>query len=210
MTPMTTEIDVYFAEGCGRCPLGGTPDCKVHTWREALEKLRPIVLDSGLTEEVKWGVPCYTFEGKNVLLMNARKEYCSLDFFKGVLLKDPHDVLTAPGENSQAARQLRFTSVNDIVAMEPIIKAAINEAIAIEKAGLKVEFKSTAEFDVPDELQAKWEEDPVFKTAFDALTPGRQRGYLLHFSAAKQSRTRVSRIEKNVPRIMEGKGLHDR
>jgi uncharacterized protein YdeI (YjbR/CyaY-like superfamily) len=207
---MNPQIDNYLAVGCGRCPLGGTPDCKVHNWPEALVKLRAILLETELTEEVKWSVPCYTFNGKNVLIMSALKGYCALGFFKGALLKDPEAVLIQSTPNMQAERQLRFTTVQQVVELEQVIKAYVQEAIEVEKAGLEVEYKKTSEFDVPEELEAQFDEDPAFKAAFEALTPGRQRGYLLHFSQPKQAKTRTSRIEKCTPQIFEGIGLHDR
>ena len=206
---MNPNVDRYFIEGCGRCPLGGTPQCKVLSWQEEMKLLRTILLDCGLTEEVKWSVPCYTFQKKNIVLMSAFKEYCALGFFKGALLKDPAGILTKPGKNSQAMRQARFTTVQQVLELEPVLRACIREAIDVEKAGLKVAFKKNPE-PVPGELQQKLDEDPALKTAFEALTPGRQRGYILHFSAAKQSKTRVSRIEKCIPRILAGKGFHDR
>ena len=207
---MNPFVDNYFAVGCGRCPLGGTPDCKVHSWQEEMKQLRRILLDTELTEELKWSLPCYTFQNSNVVMMTAFKDNCTLSFFKGVLLKDPDDILVQPGKNSQAAQVIRFTHVDQILAVESVLKAYIEEAIEVEKAGLKVEYKETAEFDFPDELLSMLEDDPAFAAAFEALTPGRQRGYLLHFSAAKQSETRVRRIEKYMPRIFEGKGLHGR
>ncbi len=210
MTRMNPKIDNYLAVGCGRCPLGGTPDCKVHNWDDELAQLRTILIDSELTEELKWSVPCYTFEGKNILILTALKDYCALSFFKGVLLKDEANILVAQTENMQAERIIKFTDADEIVEMAHIIKAYIQEAIDIEKAGLEVEYKKTSDFDIPDELQQKFDDDPYFKTAFEALTPGRQRGYLLHFSGAKQSKTRTSRIEKNVQNIIDGRGLHDR
>lgn len=210
MNKMNPGVDLYFSEGCGRCPLGGTPDCKVHTWTEEMKHLRPILLESGLTEEVKWKVPCYTFENNNVVTMSALKDYCGVSFFKGALLKDPHGVLEKPGENTQAGRLIRITSVEQAQEIAPILKAYIEEAIEVEKAGLEVEFKKTSEFDVAEELQVKLDEDPDFKAAFEALTPGRQRGYLLYFSGAKQSKTRASRVEKYMQQIFDGKGLHDR
>lgn len=210
MSEMNPEIDKYFAVGCGRCPLGGTPDCKVHSWQAEMKQLRRILLDTELTEELKWSYPCYTFQNGNVVMMTAFKDNCTLSFFKGVLLKDPHDILVQQTKNSQAARVIRFTKVDEILEVEAILKAYIEEAIEIEKAGLKVEYKETSDFDFPDELLSMFEADPAFAAAFEALTPGRQRGYLLHFSSAKQSTTRVRRIEKNMPRIFEGRGLHDR
>lgn len=210
MATMDPKVDNYLAVGCGRCKLGGTPDCKVHNWEGELEKLRAILLETELTEELKWSVPCYTYEGGNVLLMSAFKEFCSLSFFKGVLLKDPQGILVAPGENSQAVRMFKFTSVDEIKTLEPTIKAYIQEAIEVEKAGLEVEFKKTAEYEIPEEFQNVLDNDPALKMAFEALTPGRQRGYLLYFSSAKQPQTRINRIEKYTPMIMEGIGMHDR
>ncbi len=207
---MNPGVDNYLAVGCGRCPLGGTPECKVHNWTEPLVKLREILLTCDLTEEVKWSVPCYTVDGKNILLLSAFKNYCFISFFKGALLKDPQGVLIQPTKNSQADRQLRFTTVQQVAELEQVIKAYVREAIEVEKAGLEVAYKETAQFDVPDELQAVFDEDPAFREAFHALTPGRQRGYLLYFSGAKQSKTRTSRIEKCMPQIFEGIGLHDR
>ena len=204
-----TTVDEYLAEGCGRCSLGGTPECKVHKWDKELARLRSILLACGLTEEIKWSQPCYTYGGNNILLMTAFKDYCCLAFFKGVLLKDSTKLLTAPGENSQAVRQLRFTDVKDIIRLETTIKAYIFEAIEVEKTGLKVNLKKEQD-PMPEELQQKLDGDPALKTAFEALTPGRQRGYILHFSQPKQSATRILRIEKNIPKIMAGKGFYDR
>ncbi|MGN8224734.1 YdeI/OmpD-associated family protein [Gracilimonas sp. BCB1] len=205
---MNPEVDQYLDIGCGRCPLGGTPDCKVNDWQEELKQLRLIILESGLTEEVKWSVPCYTYKDSNVLILSAFKSYCSVSFFKGSLLKDPHDIMVKPGKNSQAARLFKYTSVDQVTDTEHILKEYIKEAIEIEKAGKKVPFKKNPE-PIPDELQAKFDEDPVLQEAFEALTPGRQRGYIIHFSGAKQSSTRKRRIEKCIPKIMGGKGFHD-
>jgi uncharacterized protein YdeI (YjbR/CyaY-like superfamily) len=207
---MNQHADTYFTAGCGRCAKGGTPACKVNTWAAELAALRGLVLAAGLTEECKWGVPCYTFEKGNVVIIHSFKEYCALLFFKGALLKDAKGILIQQTENVQGARQLRFTDVRDIVKLKSTIKAYLQEAIAVEKAGLKVSMKPTAEFTVPEEFQAKLDESPALKTAFEALTPGRQRGYLLHFVAAKQSKTREARIEKYTPQILNGKGLLDR
>ena len=207
---MNQHADTYFTAGCGRCPKGGTPDCKViSTWQAELAALRALVLASGLTEECKWGVPCYTFEKGNVVLIHAFNDYCALLFFKGVLLKDPKGILIQQTENVQSARQLRFTDVREIVALKTTIKAYLQEAIAVEKTGLKVSMKPTAEFAMPEEFQAKLDTSPALKTAFEALTPGRQRAYLQHFAAAKQSKTREARIEKCTPQILNGKGLLD-
>lgn len=206
---MNPKVDIYLEEGCGRCALYQTPQCKVHNWTEELKQLRRIVLDCGLLEEFKWSQPCYTFKNKNTLLVTAFKEYATIAFFKGALLKDPNKILVAPGENSQATRQLRFTTVKDIIEKEAIIKTYIFEAIEVEKAGLKINFKKEPE-PMPEELQQKLQELPTLKTAFDALTPGRQRAYILHFSQAKQSKTRVARIEKQTANILKGKGFNER
>jgi uncharacterized protein YdeI (YjbR/CyaY-like superfamily) len=178
-------------------------------WQEEFEKLRMIVLDCGLTEELKWGCPCYTFQKRNIVLMHGFKEYCALLFFKGALLKDAKGILIQQTENVQAARQIRFTNVREIIKLKTIVKAYIKEAIEVEKAGVKVNLKKTAEFKMPGEFQNRLNESPALKRAFAALTPGRQRGYLLHFSAAKQSKTRQARIEKAMPQILTGKGLND-
>jgi uncharacterized protein YdeI (YjbR/CyaY-like superfamily) len=178
-------------------------------WREEFEILRKIILDCQLTEELKWGKPCYTFQGSNVVVIQGFKEYCALMFFKGALIHDADGILIQQTENVQAARQIRFTNVREIVRMEPILKAYIQEAIEVEKAGLKVKLKKTSDFPIPEEFQERLDAFPDVKTAFDALTPGRQRGYLLYFSAPKQSKTRESRVEKCVQRILDGKGLND-
>ena len=182
---------------------------KAKKWQEELKALRRIILDCQLDEEVKWRHPCYTFQGKNIVLINGFKEYCALLFMKGALLKDAKGVLVAPGENTQSGRLVRFTDVREIVEMEPTLKAYIHEAIEAEKSGLKVRLKKTAEFKIPEEFKKKLDEIPALKTAFDALTPGRQRGYLLYFSGAKQSKTRESRVEKHIQQILKGKGLDD-
>ena len=178
-------------------------------WQEESKKLRQLILDCGLTEESKWGKPCYTFRDSNVVIIQGFKEYCALLFCKGALLKDVHRILIQQTENVQAARQIRFTSVPEIVAMESTVKAYIYEAVEVEKAGLEVNYKKTSEFTVPEELQKKLEETPAFKKAFKGLTPGRQRAYLLYFSAPKQSKTREARIEKCMPQILKGQGLND-
>ena len=178
-------------------------------WHDEYEKLRMIILDCGLTEEYKWMHPCYSLGGKNIVLIHGFKEYCAILFFKGALLKDAKGILIQQTENVQAARQIRFTNVREIVEMEPILKAYIYEAIEVEKAGLKVDFKKTTDFIIPEEFQNKLDEIPELKTAFDALTPGRQRAYLFYFSQPKQSKTRESRIEKCMDLILDGKGLDD-
>ncbi len=182
---------------------------KTSKWQEAYEKLRTIVLDCGLTEELKWGVPCYTVEGSNVVLIHGFKEYCALLFHKGSLLKDPDGILIQQTENVQAARQIRFAHIDEIVALEPTLKAYIKEAVEVEKAGLTVELKKTTEFNMPEEFRSTLDHNPKLKTAFEALTPGRQRGYLLFFSQPKQAKTRESRIEKYMQHILNGKGLND-
>lgn len=192
---MNPKVDWYFT--------------KNKKWQGEIETLRSIVLDCGLTEELKWGVPCYTLEDSNVVLIHVFKEYCALLFHKGVLLKDPNGILIQQTENVQAARQLRFTNLQEIEKRKRIIKAYIKEAIEVEKAGLKVPMKKTKEFDMPEEFQNKLNEMPALKKAFKALTPGRQRGYLLFFSSAKQAATRTARVEKHVQQILDGKGLDD-
>jgi len=182
---------------------------KAKKWREEYEQLRTISLDCGLTEELKWGCPCYTFENTNIVLIHGFKEYCALLFMKGALLKDLKVILVQQTENVQGARQIRFTSVTEIVRMKTIIKAYIKEAIEVEKAGLKVALKKTSEFKMPDEFQTILDDLPELRTAFYKLTPGRQRGYLLHFSSPTQSKTRKARIEKCMQQILTGKGLDD-
>lgn len=182
---------------------------RAQKWKEEMKLLRKICLDCGLTEDFKWMHPCYTLKGKNVVLIHEFKEYCALLFHKGALLKDTENILVQQTENVQAARQIRFTNIDEIITLESTIKAYIFEAIEVEKAGLEVKMKKVSEFDIPQELQQKFKEDPALKTAFKALTPGRQRGYLLYFSQAKQSKTRVSRIEKYIPKIFDGKGVND-
>jgi len=192
---MNPKVDFYFS--------------KAKKWQEELEQLRMIVLDCGLTEELKWGVPCYTIRKSNIVLIHVFKEYCALLFFKGALLNDTNGILIQQTKNTQAARQIRFISVQEIVEMEAILKACIYEAIEVEKAGLKVNFKKTTDFTIPEEFQKKLDEIPAMKTAFDALTPGRQRAYNLYFSAPKQSKTRESRVEKCMEQILNGMGLND-
>ena len=192
---MNPKVDAYLS--------------KAKKWRKEIEKLRRILLGCQLTEELKWGKPCYTFQTSNVVIILPLKEYCALLFCKGALLKDAHGILVKAGENTQAARQIRFTHLREIVERETILKTYIQQAIEVERAGLEVVYKKISEFKVPEELQRKLDEVPALKTAFTALTPGRQRGYLLYFSAAKQSKTRESRVEKCMPQILKGKGLND-
>ena len=189
------KVDFYFS--------------KDKKWGEELERLRKIVLDSGLQEELKWGVPCYTFEKSNIVLIHVFKEYCALLFFKGALLNDPAGILIQQTKNVQAARQIRFTNAQEIAKMKATLKAYIYEAIEVERAGLKVPLKKTTEYKIPGEFQTKLKKMPALKTAFKALTPGRQRAYILYFSAPKQSKTRESRVEKCAQQILNGKGLND-
>lgn len=182
---------------------------KAKKWQEEMEKLRMILLDCHLTEELKWGKPCYTFQGSNIVIIHGFKEYCALLFIKGALLKDTSGILIQQTENVQAGRQVRFTDIQQIVEMEATLKNYIYEAIEVEKAGLEVNFKKNTELIIPEELQNKFDEIPALKTAFEALTPGRQRAYILHFSGPKQSKTRESRIEKCMQQILNGKGLND-
>lgn len=192
---MNPKVDFFFT--------------KAKQWQPEFKELRAICLACGLTEELRWGKPCYTFQETNIVLIHGFKEYCALLLFKGALLKDPHHLLIQQTENVQSARQIRFTNVREIAKLKPILKAYIKEAIEAEKAGLKVKLKTTSEFKTPEEFQTKLNAIPALKTAFNALTPGRQRAYLLYFSAAKQSKTRESRVEKCMPQILKGKGLDD-
>lgn len=182
---------------------------RTEKWQEEMERLRMIVLDCQLSEELKWGVPCYTLKNSNVVLIHAFKDYCALLFVKGSLLSDSNSILIQQTENVQVGRQVRFTNISQIIELEATLKAYIFEAAEIEKAGLKVEFKKTAEYNIPEELKVKFDEMPVLKNAFESLTPGRQRAYIFYFSQAKQSKTREARIEKYIPQILKGKGLDD-
>ncbi|MBE0651789.1 MAG: YdeI/OmpD-associated family protein [Bacteroidales bacterium] len=192
---MNTKVEAFFD--------------KPGKWQEAYLKLRSIVLDTELTEDYKWMHPCYTLDDKNVVLIHGFKEYCALLFFKGALLKDPNGILIQQTENVQAGRQIRFIDVQQIEKLKPVLKAYVQEAINVEKAGLKVTMKKTAEYEIPEEFQNKLQEMPALKTAFEALTPGRQRAYLFYFSQPKQSKTREARVEKYMQQIFEGKGLND-
>jgi uncharacterized protein YdeI (YjbR/CyaY-like superfamily) len=189
------KVDFYFS--------------KAKKWQKELEQLREIILDCNLTEDLKWGCPCYTFEKRNIVLIHVFKEYFAILFFKGALLKDTKSILIQQTENVQAARQVRFTTGKEVTKMKSTLKAYIYEAIKVEEAGLKVEFKKTKEYAIPEEFQKKLDKSRALKAAFYALTPGRQRGYLLHFSSAKQSKTRIARIEKHLEKILDGKGLED-
>ena len=195
MNRMNPKVDFYFT--------------KAKKWQEEFKKLRNVILDCGLTEELKWGCPCYTYEKTNIVLIHGFKEYCALLLFKGALLNDTERILVQQTKNVQAARQIRFISVREIVKLKPTLKAYIHQAIEVEKAGLKVNLKKTTEFTVPEEFQNKLDVNRALKTAFYALTPGRQRAYILHFSAPKQSKTREARVEKCIKQILSGKGLND-
>lgn len=194
MSKPNPKVDFFFRKG---------------KWQDEFEQLRKICLDCDLTEELKWGCPCYTFQKRNIVLIHGFKEYCALLFFKGALLKDAKGILIQQTKNVQAARQIRFTRLREVAKLRPVLKAYIKEAVAAESAGLKVNFKKTAEFPIPAEFQNKLNENPALKTSFKALTPGRQRAYILYFSSPKQTKTRESRVEKCVPQILVGKGLND-
>jgi len=192
---MNPKVDWFFA--------------KETQWQKEYEKLRTIILDCGLIEELKWGCPCYTFENTNIVLIHGFKEYCALLFFKGALLNDPNGILIQQTKNVQSARQIRFTNAKEIVKMEKILKAYVYEAIEVERAGLKVKLKKTSEFKTPEEFQTRLDKSTALKKAFDALSPGRQRAYIFYFSQAKQSKTREARVEKYLKQILNGKGLDD-
>ena len=195
MNTMNPKVDWFF-----------TKDTQ---WQKEYEKLRTIILNCGLMEELKWGCPCYTFENTNIVLIHGFKEYCALLFFKGALLNDPNGILIQQTKNVQSARQIRFTNAKEIVKMEKILKAYVYEAIEVERAGLKVKLKKTSEFKTPEEFQKRLDKSAALKKAFDALTPGRQRAYIFYFSQAKQSKTREARVEKYIKQILSGKGLDD-
>ena len=195
MNNMNPKVDWFF-----------TKDTQ---WQKEYEKLRSIILNCGLMEELKWGCPCYTFENTNIVLIHGFKEYCALLFFKGALLNDPNGILIQQTKNVQSARQIRFTNAKEIVKMEKILKAYVYEAIEVERAGLKVKLKKTSEFKTPEEFQKRLDKNTALKKAFDALTPGLQRAYIFYFSQAKQSKTREARVEKYIKQILNGKGLND-
>jgi len=195
MSEMNPKVDFYFN--------------KEKKWQQEIERLRTIILSCGLNEELKWGCPCYTFEKSNIVLIHVFKEYCAVLFFKGALLNDAHGILIQQTENVQVGRQVRFTNPDEIMELEPVLKTYIFEAIEVEKAGLKVALKTTADYAVPEEFQSKLDRIPALKAAFEALTPGRQRAYLFNFSQPKQSKTREARVEKYIPKILSGKGLDD-
>ena len=192
---LNPDVDFYFI--------------KAKNWKEELKQLRVIVFDCGLIEELKWGCPCYTFQESNIVLIHVFKEYCALLFFKGALLNDPNDILIQQTKNVQSARQIRFTNVKEIMKLQKILKAYVYEAIEVERVGLKVKMKKTSDFKIPEEFQKQLNKKPTLKKAFEALTPGRQRAYIFHFSQPKQSKTRETRIEKSLKQILNGKGLND-
>ncbi|WP_400260849.1 YdeI family protein [Sphingobacterium sp. SG20118] len=205
---LNTGVDQYLMDGCMRCKYGGTPQCKVNDWRNELELLRQIVLESGLKEEIKWGAPVYTHHGKNIVAVAALKHSANISFFKGVLLLDSHKILTQQG-NLQSDRIIKFTNTKEIERLRNVLISYLKEAISIEENGQKVAFKKNPE-PIPDELLQAFEQDANLEAAFYRLTPGRQRGYIIHFSQPKQSQTRVGRIEKNRQQILNGVGLNDR
>lgn len=204
------NVDQYLESGCGRCEFGGTPQCKVHAWDEELRLLRETVQASELIEEIKWGVPCYTQDGKNILTLSALKDSVVLSFFRGAEMKDPENILEKPGENSRFARYIRFTDVQTVTSRKRAILSYIQEAIALEKSGKQAEASNDVPLEYPEELMQMFEMNSSFAEAFSALTPGRKRGYLIYFSSAKQSKTKFARIEKCMPKIFMGKGWNER
>lgn len=205
---MNPGVDHYLIAGCGRCERYNTPDCSIHRWRDAIVELRRIVLSCGLTEEIKWSNPCYTDQKKNICIIGAFREWCTISFFKGALLNDERGLLEKAGANTHSARLVRITSVRDVIRHEDVLRQFVHQAIEIERAGKKAAFEKQPE-QMPEELIEALKKNAALKSAFEALTPGRQRGYILHFSEPKQSKTRESRIEKCVPMILAGKGIHD-
>jgi len=206
---MNPLVDLYLKEGCGRCNLYQTPKCKVHFWQEPMHALRNILLDTELKEEFKWSQPCYTYNGKNVMMLTAFNDLCCIAFFKGALLNDSNNLLEFPGPNSQASKRLNFIKEKQVVELEPQIRDFIKQAIELEKSGASIELKKVPE-PLTQELQDVFNGNPELEIAFYSLTPGRQRGYIIHFSQPKQTKTRLSRIAKMIPKIMDGKGFHDR
>jgi uncharacterized protein YdeI (YjbR/CyaY-like superfamily) len=205
---MNQKVDLFLLDGCGRCKLYQTPQCKVHKWPEELITLRGLILEYGLEEEIKWGFPCYTLNGKNILMLAPFKDNCALSFFKGALLKE-NPILEKSGENSNTFRLIRFQGMDKINKEIDTIRLIIQEAIDIEKSGKKLPKTNYSSIEIPEELEAAFEDDHLFKAAFKSLTPGRQRGYILHFSQPKQTQTRSNRIEKSKTAIMNGKGLNE-
>jgi uncharacterized protein YdeI (YjbR/CyaY-like superfamily) len=207
--PALQGADKFFIDGCMRCKLGATPECKVHFWDEPLALLRQYLLDCNLVEELKWGMPTYTFKSKNIIMLGAFKDSCIISFLKGALLKDAKKLLVKPGENTQGSRVIKFTEAKTVAKLEKTLKAYIYETVALEESGAKVEYKKNTELELVAELQEFLLQDAALKKAFEALTPGRQRGYNIYFSGAKQSATRISRIEKYRAKILQGKGFMD-
>ena len=208
MTQLNPKVDLFIADGCGRCDYYATDKCKVRSWQMELQHLRQIMLETGLVEDVKWGVPVYTHQGKNIIIVSALKDCVTFGFFKGVLLSDPKKILEQQGPSVQSARIIRFTAVDQVLNLSNTIKEYVKEAVVIEESGVKVEFKKDLE-PIPDELNDMLEDLPALRDAFYALTPGKQRGYIIHFSQAKQSASRINRIEKCIDKIMNGEGFHD-
>jgi uncharacterized protein YdeI (YjbR/CyaY-like superfamily) len=205
---MNPKVDLFLLDGCGRCKLYQTPQCKVHKWPEELNTMRGLILQFGLEEEIKWGFPCYTLKGKNILMLAPFKDNCSISFFKGALLKE-NPILEKSGENSNTFRLIRFQGIEKIFKEKETIQKIIQEAIEIEKSGKKLPKTDYSAIELPEELENAFEDDHIFKTAFKSLTPGRQRGYILHFSQPKQTQTRINRIEKCKSAILNGKGLNE-
>jgi len=208
MTQLNPKVDLFIADGCGRCDYYATDKCKVRSWQIELQHLRQIMLETGLVEDVKWGVPVYTHQDKNIVIVSALKDCVTFGFFKGVLLSDPKKILEQQGPSVQSARIIRFTAVDQIINLTDTIKEYVKEAVVIEESGVKVEFKKDLE-PIPDELNDMFEDLPALRDAFYALTPGKQRGYIIHFSQPKQSASRINRIEKCIDKIMNGEGFHD-
>ena len=206
---MIPNVETYFNEGCGRCSKMATPLCRVRTWEKELQLLRSIIVECGVTEELKWSHPCYTFQNKNIVMLGTTKAFCAISFFKGVLLEDNQKVFIAQTENTQATRQLQFTSTDQIKNLKDTIKAYIFEAVELEKSGAKVAYKEPTAIAIPEEFHYFLDRDEELKTAFEGLTPGRQKGYLLHFSEPKQSKTKTARVEKWMDQIKRGKGMND-
>ena len=206
---MTTDINIFFANGCGRCNKYNSPLCKIHKWKEELLLLRNIILQGGLVETMKWGMPCYQYNGKNVLMIAPFKENCAITFFKGSLLKNQHELLVKAGEHSEQSRVIRFKTKSKITKIEAEILDLIKEAIELEKGGIKVKPKKISESDFPAEFLKALEATNQLKTAFNNLTPGKQKAYLIYFKSAKQASTRESRIKKHIPRILSGKGINE-
>lgn len=209
MNNANPKVDKYLIDGCMRCKYGATPSCKVHKWTDILEELRQLIHETTLIEELKWGVPCYTINGKNIIIVSAFKEYASISFFKGALLNDINNILEKQGENCNSTRLIKFTEINQVLENKETILNLINQAIEVEKSGLKIERKAEKE-PIPDELLDIFDEDIIFKNSFFALTPGRQRAYIIHFSQPKQSQTRTSRIYKYKQWILDGIGINDK